>query len=149
LILTQIGAKTSHVRIATAMFVLNPALLFIMSIWGSTETLSIFFVLLSIWFALKKMPTWAWIALVLGAFTRPQMLVVAFLLGCAYLRMFPLQRNVIGISLSTITFFLIVAPLSVAISPSFALDYVVHVIGFQIGNGQADIYSAVSPGYYS
>jgi hypothetical protein len=149
LILTSLRLNASTAAIGTAMFVLNPALMFIMSIWGSTETISLFFMLLSTWLALRSMPSSAWIALGLGAFTRPQMLVLAFLLGCVYFRYFSLGQNLRAVSWTVITFFVLMAPQAIGIAPSFSLDYVTHVIAFQIGNGQADIYSAVSPGYYS
>jgi hypothetical protein len=148
-ILARIAPTLSRARWGTVLFALNPALIFIMSIWGSTETVSLFFILLSVWFALTSNPPWAWIVLALGAFTRPQMLVVAFLLSIAYLRVFSRAQNVRGISWAVIAFFIFVAPLSIAISPSLPFDYVTHVFDFQIGTGQADKYSSISPGYYS
>jgi Gpi18-like mannosyltransferase len=150
LIVRSVGATWSGARLATALFSFNPALIFIMSVWGSTETVSLAFMLGSIWLAEKNRPAWAWIALGLGAFTRPQMLVLGFFIGCAYLRKFPIGANVRSIAWSVVVFFFVFTPLLVAISPSLPVDYVVHIVGFQVGNGQADPgYSAISPGYYS
>jgi hypothetical protein len=149
LIVVGFGVKPASARVSVALFALNPALVFVMSIWGSTETISLFFVLLSVYLAQRNLPTWAWIALVFGSFTRPQILVLAFLLGCAYLRTFSTRANVLGISWATVTFFVAMTPLAIGISPSVPFDYVVHILGFQVGTGQADVFSAISPGYYS
>jgi FkbM family methyltransferase len=150
LILGRAGAKLSSARLAAALFALNPALMFIMSVWGSTETISLFFVLLSIWLAQRRLATLAWITLALGSFTRPQMLVLAFLLGCAYLRRFPISTNVRAISWSVVVFFLVVSPFSVAVGPSLPVDYVSHIVGFQVGARAADPTTlAISPALYS
>jgi hypothetical protein len=149
LILRRTGARSLTARVTAAIFVLNPAVIFIMSVWGSTETISLFFMLLSLWFAVGRHPVPAWIALAFGAFTRPQMVVLGFLLGCVYFRRFGMRDNLSAISWAVIAFFVVMVPLSLAIAPSFPVDYVSRVIGFQIGTGQADNYSAVTPAYYS
>jgi Gpi18-like mannosyltransferase len=150
LILVKVGVSSGKARIATALFLFNPAVWFIMSIWGSTESVSIFFMLLSIWLAEIDHPTAAWMSLAAGAFTRPQMLVIAFLLACVYLRRFSIGRSLMAIAWSVVAFFVLLVPLSLAISPSMPIDYVSHILNFSVGTGQADAaYSGISPGYYS
>lgn len=150
LILGRAGARLSSARLAVALFALNPALMFIMSVWGSTETISLFFMLLSVWLAQKRNATLAWIALALGSFTRPQMLVFAFLLGCVYLRRFAISDNVRAISWAVVVFFVVVSPLLIAVSPSLPVDYVSHIIGFQVGARAEDPTTlAISPALYS
>jgi len=146
----RISQRTSSSVLVAALFLLNPAVIFLMSVWGSTETVSLLFMLLSIWLAQRNSTGAAWTALALGAFTRPQMLVLAFLIGLVYLRTFRPSDNVTGISTAAVAFFVIFAPLSLAISPSIPVDYVTHILNFSVGTGQADqAYLAISPGYYS
>jgi hypothetical protein len=143
-------AGASKAPFATLLFALNPALIFVMSVWGSTETISIFFVLGSIWLAEEQRPTGAWLMLAAAAFTRPQMLVVAFLLGLVYLRKFETKRNLSAISWTVIVSWMFLAPFALAISPSVPIDYVSRILAYHIGNGQADVaYLGISPGNFS
>src|SRR5438094_10470535 len=92
LIMKKLMNRSSALMSAT-VFWLNPAIIFVASIWGSTETVSLFFVLSSIYLAEQQMPFGAWLMLAAAAYTRPQMLVLSFLLGLAYLRKFPALTN--------------------------------------------------------
>ncbi|HET6311083.1 MAG TPA: hypothetical protein VFH00_08800 [Candidatus Nitrosotalea sp.] len=149
LILRRI-AGPSRARVSLLLFVLNPAVILVMSVWGSTETISIFFVLGSIWLAEENRPTGAWLMLAAAAFTRPQMLVVAFLLGLVYLRKFPASRNLTSISWAVIVSWLFLAPFALSISPSVPVDYVTRILAYHIGNGQADVaYLGLSPANFS
>ena len=132
------------------LFALNPALVLVMSVWGSTETVSLFFILGSIWLAEEQKPLGAWLMLALGAFTRPQMFVLAFLLGLVYLHKFGAKRNVSAISWTVILCFIAIGPFALAISPSLPVDYVVRTFIYHVGNGQADVaYLGISPANYS
>jgi len=132
------------------LFLLNPAIVLVMSIWGSTETVSLFFILGSILLAEQQRPLGAWLMLALGAFTRPQMFVFAFLLGLVYLHKFGVARNVSAISWTVILCFIAIGPFAYAISPSLPVDYVVRTFIYHVGNGQADVaYLGISPANYS
>jgi hypothetical protein len=121
-----------------------------MSVWGSTETISVFFVLSSILLAEKNRPLGAWLMIAAAAYTRPQMLVLAFLLGAVFLRKFGARRNLMAISWTVIVAFVVMAPFALAISPSLPVDWVARTLIFHFGNGQADLpYLGTSPGYYS
>ncbi|TME54134.1 MAG: hypothetical protein E6I60_08115 [Chloroflexi bacterium] len=136
--------------ISAIVLVLNPALIFVMSVWGSTETVSIFFVLASILLAERDRPLGAWLMLAAAAYTRPQMFVLAFLLGAVYVRKFSVSRNLRAIPWAVIVLFLFMSPFALAISPSMPVDYVARTLIFHFGNGQADLpYLGTSPGYYS
>lgn len=129
---------------------LNPAFLFVMSIWGSTESISLFFVLGSIWMAERSRPLGAWLMLAAGAYTRPQMLVLAFLLGLVYLRRFGPSQTAGAVAWTVIVSFLFIGPFAIAISPSLPVDYVARTFAYHIGNGQADVaYLGISPGHFS
>jgi len=85
-----------------------------------------------------------------AAFTRPQMLVPAFLLGVVYLRKFGAARNLSALSWTVIICFLFIGPFAIAISPSVPVDYVSRILAYHIGNGQADqAYLGISPASYS
>ncbi|HXC76400.1 MAG TPA: hypothetical protein VNU19_05055 [Candidatus Acidoferrum sp.] len=135
---------------AAILFVANPALVLVMSVWGSTETVSLFFILGSIWLAEEQKPLGAWLMLALGAFTRPQMFVFAFLLGLVYLYKFGARRNVSALAWTVILCFVAIGPFALAISPSLPVDYVVRTFIYHVGNGQADVtYLGISPANFS
>jgi hypothetical protein len=136
--------------ISAILLVANPAVLIVMSLWGSTETISLFFVLGSILLAERQRPLAAWLMLAGAAYTRPQMLVVAFLLGLVYLRKFGVGRNLSAIPWTVIVAFVFIGPFAIAISPSLPVDYVARIFAYHIGNGQADMnYLGLSPANYS
>jgi hypothetical protein len=85
-----------------------------------------------------------------ASYTRPQMLVFAFLLGIVYLRKFAPRANLDAIALAVIVSFVFIGPFALAISPSMPVDYVARTFSYHIENQQADArYLAISPGYYS
>jgi hypothetical protein len=150
LLLLKLGLRQRTAIIAASIFLLNPAVLFVMSVWGGTETVSLFFVLLSIWFAERNRAFYAWLALTAAAFTRPQMLVIAFILGLVYLRKFRIKENTVAIAGTVVIFFVFLSPFALAISPSLPVDYVTRTLAYHVGNSQADpAYLAVSAGAYS
>src|SRR5207245_191475 len=63
-ILRELGVSARWSRTGAALFILNPAVWFSMSVWGQTHVISIFFVLLAILFAQRRIAPWAWLALV-------------------------------------------------------------------------------------
>jgi hypothetical protein len=53
-------------------------------------------------------------------------------------------------SWAVVVFFVVVSPLLIGVSPSLPVDYVSHIIGFQVGARQSDPSSlAISPALYS
>jgi hypothetical protein len=149
LILRRLVSKSSALTSAV-IFLLNPAIIFVMSVWGSTETISLFFVLGSIFLAEEDRPLGAWLMLAAAAYTRPQMLVFGFLLGLVYLRKFSANRNLISISWTVVVCFIFILPFALTISPSVPIDYVARTFAYHIANGQADQSSlGLSPASFS
>ena len=141
---------TTSARISALLMILNPAVIFVMSVWGSTETVSLFFVLSSILLAEARKPTAAWLLLAGAAYTRPQMIVFAFLLGLVYVRRFGLRANLSAVSWAIVVSFIFIGPFALTISPSLPVDYFLRTFVYHFGNGQADVpYLGTSPGYYS
>src|SRR5207245_5864342 len=112
----EVGERWS--RLGAAFFLFNPAVWFSMSVWGQTHVFSIFFVLLTILFAQRHMPAWAWLALTAAVLTRPQMVVFGLLLGVVFLKKFSWGENVSALSWTVIVTFIALVPLTLWTSPS-------------------------------
>ena len=150
LIVRRMGARPRLALIPPALFLFNPVTWFTMSIWGSTENVSLFFILASVWLAEKRQPVWAWLALGAGAFTRIQMIVPAFLLSVVFLRKFSVKQNVASLSWCVIVFYLFLGPLALEISPSLpAYHFYTIVLNHAIGGEDSTVNRAISPGHYS
>src|SRR5439155_25752273 len=79
LILREVRVSERWSRIASALFLFNPAVWFSMSIWGQTHVISLFFVLGAVLLADKHMLVLAWLALAASCLTGPQLLVFGLL----------------------------------------------------------------------
>lgn len=130
-----------------AIFLFNPALWLDMSLWGATETVSLFFILLSVWLAERDSPVAAWLALGAAALTRPQMAILVVLLGIVYSRKFAWRRNVEAVSWMVVGAFLTMAPFLFYFAPSFPVDYVRRMFDVQLAGG-AEV-ALVSKGAYN
>lgn len=123
LILRGMGINNRLSLIGMLLFLFNPAILFMSSIWGETQTFSVFFILISIWLAQKRSLGLAWASLLASALTRPQMLIPAALLGLIYIKSFSIKRTVLGVSLGIVIVFTMLSPLFAALSPSLPLSW--------------------------
>lgn len=135
LILKELKTGKNQRILACIIFIFNPVVLFIASIWGQTYLISVFFMLASIWCAEKHRPQWAWLMLAIGALNRPQMLIPLFLLGLIYIKKFPIRDNIQSISWSVILVFLLLGPFSLTISPSMPLDILRNQLFVQEAGG--------------
>ncbi len=129
LILREQKVSVRWSLLAAGFFLLNPAVWFIGSVWGQTQSWSIFFLLLAIWFGEKRFPLLAWLALAATALTRQQMLVPAALLALVFLRRFSIKENLQAIAWSVVLVFLLLAPFSLKIGPSLSVDVVAKSFG--------------------
>lgn len=144
LILQQIGVSRRWSFTGAGLFMFNPAVWFSMSVWGQTHVFSLFFVLAAVLLAEKRQPTWAWLALAAACLTRPQMLVFGLLLGIVFLRKFSWSQNVAALSWTVVVTFLILAPLTLATSPSLPIDIMLHNLRVQEGGGNQTSLTTVS-----
>jgi hypothetical protein len=135
--------------IAAGAFLFNPAVWFSMSVWGQTHVISIFFVLLAIWCIFRQNPTAAWLSLAACALTRPQMVVPVFLLVMVLLKLFPLRQNLRSASWTVLSSSLLLAPFTLAISPSLPVDILWNQFYFQEAGGNESAQTIVSLGAYS
>ncbi len=148
LILRELKVSRRTALLSMCLFLFNPAVWFVMSIWGQTYSVSIFLLLLSIWFLERKKAFPAWFSLAIMGLTRPQMLVPAFLLGVVFLRRFSPRENVEAISWSIVVAFLFLGPFALAISPSLPVDILVNTLLVQPRGNEA-LWNAVSLDAYS
>lgn len=148
-ILRQLDVSERWSRIGGALFLFNPAVWFSMSIWGQTHVISIFFVLVAILFALRRMPFWAWVALTAAVLTRPQMVVFGLLLGVVFLRQLGWRTNIAAISWTVIVTFVALVPLTLATSPSLPIDIMVNNLRVQEAGGNQATLTTVSQSAYS
>ena len=149
LILGRLGVSMKARLIAAGLFLFNPAVWFSMSIWGQTHVMSIFFVLAAVLMAEKGHAVWAWLALAAGTLTRPQMLVFALVVGIVFLKMFPWRHNISALSWTVIVTFIVLAPLTLATSPSLPVDVMVHNFSVQAGGGNGGALTTVSQDAFS
>jgi hypothetical protein len=129
LLLRRLGLRDSVSVAGASLFLLNPAVIFAQSIWGQIETIAIFFILVSIYFAESGWLLAAWLALVAALLSKPQVMVLAPLLGLVYLRRFPLVANLRAMAWTTVVFFMLLTPFAIAISPSLPIDIGLRVVG--------------------
>ena len=149
LILKRLKVTQKWSLIGAGLFLFNPAVWFSMSVWGQTHVISLFFVLLAVWFAERGVPVWAWMALGAACLTRPQMLAFGFLLGIVFLRKFSWRTNLFAVSWTAILTFLLLAPFTLATSPSIPVDVMVNDLRIQEAGGNDVLLTTVSQDAYS
>jgi len=149
LILRRIAVPRPWRLAATALFLFNPAVWFSMSVWGQTHVISAFFALAAILFAEYGFAMLAWLALIAGCLTRPQMLVFALLIGVVLLRKFPWRTTVTALSWAIVVTFLTLVPLSLASSPSLPVDLAVNNFYVQEAGGNDRSLTTLSQGAYT
>ena len=132
LILREQGASRRWSLVSSGAFLFNPAVWFVGSVWGQTQSWSIFFLLLAIWLGQRRYPVSAWLALATTALTRQQMLVPAILLALVFLRRFSLRENVQGVCWSVVMVFVILAPFLLAIGPSILVDLLANTFHLHV-----------------
>jgi hypothetical protein len=149
LILRQIGAGRRWSLLAGAIWLFNPAVWFSMSIWGQTHVISLLFVLLAVLMAERRLAVAAWLALIAGCLTRPQMLVFGLLIGIVLLRKFPWRVNVSALSWTVIVVFVALAPFTLATSPSLPVDILAYTFQAHETNAPGLVLTSVSQDAYS
>lgn len=143
-------APTARERLFLAgLFLLNPALIFSMSIWGQTQTWSLFFALVAVWATQGGYLPLAWFSLAITALTRPQLLVIVFLLTVMLLRRWPWRKNLQALSWAILGVFLLFAPFLIKLGPHFPIDYLKSQFLFQAGGGNEPELTTVSLDAYS
>jgi len=134
---------------AALLFILNPVVWFSTSIWGANHVITLFVVLLAIWFIETEHPTAAWIAVGIASLSRPQMLILAFVVGLVMLKKFAPMQNVKGVAWMVIVAFLLLGPFTLQTSPSFPVDFLANTLRVQEFGGNERALTTVSLDVYS
>jgi hypothetical protein len=145
------GMKLSRVvaLVPAGLFLFNPAVSVDSSLWGETENVSLFFILLSMWQGQRKSPLGAWLALGAAVLTRPQMAVPGALLALVYLKMFGVRQSFRPLCWSVVLLYLVLGPFLWHFSPSLPVDYAARVSSTHLLNGGEAALQGVSHSGYS
>jgi hypothetical protein len=134
LILRVRGLGSAKSRLMFIALVFNPAIWFAGSVWGTTQTISLLFLLLAIYFFDRVRPIPAWVFLIASVLTRPQSIFVAVILAAILIRVFPLRRTIDAVASAVIITFIYLLPLALMISPTLPADVLSNALFLHVGN---------------
>jgi hypothetical protein len=135
LILREFGITRRACTTAAALFMFSPAVWFAGDVWGSSQSVSVVFLLLAVLCAKRRSTSWAWGFLLAACMTRPQNLVPAAILAVYLLRASPIRTTVRSLAWAVIALFVLMVPLSLAVSPSLSLDVLRNALFMHVGSG--------------
>jgi|GEM_PF-1437008 len=135
LIVRGLAVKVRSATIVAGVFLLAPALAFSNSVWGSTQSMSLVFLLAAILLIQRTKLTGAWVLLLAAMMTRPQNLVVGVVLAMVLLRTQPVRATVHALSRAVIVVFVALLPLSLLVSPTLPMDVMANALFMHVGNG--------------
>jgi len=121
--------------LVSGAFLLAPALAFTNSVWASTQSISLVFLLAAVLFIQRGTLTAAWVFLMAAMMTRPQNLVAAFILALVLVGAHPIRSNAKALSKAIIAVFVLLLPFSLLISPTLPVDVIANTLFMHVGNG--------------
>ena len=126
-------------------FLLNPAVLFDIAVWGETEPVALLLLLASILAAQRSSARWAWVLLALTFLGKPTIILPAALAGIYYLRLFPLKRTLEGISAAVPAVTAVTLPfIASGYPPSIAIDPILGILKVFGGSEMESVFQVVS-----
>lgn len=128
LILRQARLSERLSRVAAVIFLLDPAVWFITSVWGATQTVTLSLLLGAVAAAQRKLAPTAWTLLGVAVLTRPQLAVPCGVLGLSMFRWYGTRSALNGLAWATIAAFLLCLPLMFAFGPSLPVSYLLNVL---------------------
>jgi hypothetical protein len=135
-ILRKIGVASRAAFSSMLLFLFNPALIFDMSIWGQTETILLFFLLLAIFAIVSDRPKLTWVFLVILMLTKPTAILFAPFIAIVAVKKFGFRQSAKGVSIGISIAFLLILPLLLAhYSPSLLIDPFIYNASAVIGSG--------------
>ncbi len=134
LILKRSRFRRSSVVVALA-FLLNPAVWFAGSVWGSSQAVSLLVLLLALYFAQRDLLTLAWAFNIAALLTRPQYVVPVILLGLLLIRQHKPRDSIAAISKAVVGLYVLFLPLWVLVSPTLPVDNLVNAFFLHVGSG--------------
>ena len=135
LILRARGLGSTKSRLVFIALVFNPAIWFAGSVWGTTQSISLFFLLFAIYFFDRVRPTPAWVFLIASVLTRPQNIFVAVILAAILIRIFQPRRTIIAVASAVIITFIYLLPFALIVSPTLPADILGNALFLHVGGG--------------
>lgn len=135
LIMRVRGFGTAKSRLVLIALVFNPAIWFAGSVWGTTQTISLFFLLLAIYFFGLAQPIPSWVFLIASILTRPQSIFVAVILAIILVRTYPLRQTIAATASAVIITFVYLLPFALIASPTLPADILYNALFLHVGNG--------------
>ncbi len=150
LALTRGFGRPRFALIVPLAFLLNPAVLFDIGVWGETEPVALFFLLASLLAAQRSAARWAWLLLGLAFLGKQTIVLPAFLVGIYYLRIFSFRQIVDGVSVAVPGVIAAILPfLAAGYPPSVAIDPILGVFRVFGGSDMEEVFQVVSFDAYS
>ncbi|MEM9463822.1 MAG: hypothetical protein AAGA90_00520 [Actinomycetota bacterium] len=129
------GRNRTRARTAALAFALSPAAWFASAVWGTSQVVSLSFLLSAMIAAQRDRLTWAWFLGAMAVMARPQYLVpVAFLFLWLALYNAP-RRNLAALPTAIAASFLAILPFSLLLSPTLPVDNFVNVYLLHLSDG--------------
>ncbi len=126
-------------------FLLNPAILFDVLIWGETEPVALFFLLASVLAAQRSSARGAWALLAVALLGKQTVVIPAVLIGAYYLRLFPLRRTLEAFGTALPVVLALLLPYIVAgYPPSIAVDPILGSFRVFGGDQMEKVFQVVS-----
>lgn len=135
LILRTRGIGTVRSRLVMIALVLNPAIWFAGSVWGTTQTISLPFLLLAIYFFDRRSLTACWVFVIAAVLTRPQNIFVVAILVLVMLRVTNLNALLRSFALAVMATFTYLLPFALLLSPTLPADILANALFLHVGNG--------------
>jgi hypothetical protein len=135
LIIRGFGRSVRTSTLVGCAYLLAPALAFTNSVWGSTQSISMVFLLGAVLFIQRGALTTTWIFLLAAIMTRPQNLIAAAILALVLLRAYPIGRSIRALSKAIIAVFVLLLPFSLLISPTLPVDVIANTVFMHVGSG--------------
>jgi dolichyl-phosphate-mannose-protein mannosyltransferase len=104
----RLGFKTS--LLATALYALNPAVIFDAAVWGQWDAIYTFFLVLSLMLVLASKPELSAVAFTLGLLTKPQSIALAPLIAFLIFREHSWRRLLTSLLASGATVLVVIIP---------------------------------------
>ncbi len=120
--------------IAGMVFLVNPAVWFASSVWGSSQVVSMAFLLFAVLAVQEDWGSLAWFACIAAAMTRPQYLPIVAILAISLLLRRGSRRTVDALPAGIAMAYVFLLPWTTKVSPTLPVDNLVNVYLLHVGD---------------
>lgn len=129
------GLRNDRAVALGGVFLLAPALAIANSVWGTTQTLSMVFLLGAILAVQRNRLTVGWVLLLAAMMTRPQNLISAVVLAVWLIATTPVRSTLRAVITAIVVVFVALSPILIAVAPSLPFDVVSNALFLHVGSG--------------